>query len=108
VGFGSAGPRTGKGPSGKGATRGKPRLGARASASCQGYLADVAGLGSILDGIADAGDAIIIGKTADGSAFAIRLLSDSGDERAYEGTQEGLDRVFANLAEAYLRKETSP
>ena len=69
-------------------------------------MADVAGLGAIIDWITDSGDAITIGKTSDGSAYAIRILSDDGGERIYEGTQAGIDEAFARLAEYYRPKES--
>ena len=69
-------------------------------------MADVAGLGAIIDWITDSGDAITIGKTSDGSAYAIRILSDDGGERIYEGAQAGVDEAFARLAEYYRPKES--
>jgi hypothetical protein len=105
MGFGSQGPRGGAGPRKATIRTSKSRLGTRKTSGCEAYLADTPGLGAIIDSIADAGDAITLGKTSDGSAYAIRILSDDGGERAYEGTQEGLDAVFAALAEHYMPKE---
>jgi len=47
------------------------------------------------------GDALTFGRTSDGGAVAITVLSDGGREKAYAATQEELNALIVALATAY-------
>lgn len=55
-----------------------------------------------MDALVTSGDAVILGRTSDGGALSITVLSDAGKQRAYPHSQEELDAAFAGLAAAYV------
>lgn len=101
MGFGSEGTRKGASSNGKGVKRAASRFGVRKAASDPPSLADVTGLGAIIDAAAAEGDALTFGRTSDGGAVAITVLSDGGREKAYAATQEELNALIVALATAY-------
>lgn len=67
-----------------------------------GLYGNVPNIGRIVDAIAFAGDAITLGRTSDGGANSITILTSGGTEKAWPHSQEELDEKFRILENAYL------
>lgn len=53
-----------------------------------------------VDAVSARGDALLLGRTKDGSAFHVRILSDAGGAAYYPPTEDALQHVLTYVIEA--------
>jgi hypothetical protein len=56
----------------------------------------------MLDRVTRSGDALVIGRTRDGGAISITVISGDDREKLYASTDDELAAVITELCEAYL------
>jgi hypothetical protein len=54
----------------------------------------------VFTALCNQGDAMIVGRTRDGSALFLRILSEDGNAEFYEGSSSGLCSTLYGIAEA--------
>lgn len=64
-------------------------------------VGELAGVGSLIDRIVNAGDAIMFSRTSDGGALVVTLYAGEERHKTYAPGQEELDEAWEALAQAY-------